>query len=123
MTPTRLVSYPKEQPASPAPGTPETSSDTKQPTIRLFRPSPPAFKELRQLDQPGNARFDTVKVEPAPSVPPAQISPPYPVSIAKIKTELLPVPVYAQPENRRTIQIAAGCCGVRWNLVVTVHDG
>jgi len=45
MTPTRLVSYPKEQPASPAPGTPETSSDTKQPTIRLFRPSPPAFKD------------------------------------------------------------------------------
>ena len=126
MMPTRLVSHPKEQPALPTSGAPETSSEAKQPTIRLFRASPPPFKELRQLDQPGNARNDTVTVAPAPSVPSAQISPSYAVSIAKIETELPPVPAYAQPENRRTIQIAAGvaaCVGILLLLYMTANLG
>jgi hypothetical protein len=126
LMPTRLVSRPKEQPASPAPSAPEESSDAKQPTIRLFRAAPPPFKELRQFDQPGNARIDTVTVEPAPSDPPTQISPSYPVSIAKIRTELPPVPVYVQPENRRTIRIAAGvaaCVGILLLLYMTANLG
>jgi Tfp pilus assembly protein PilZ len=126
MMPARLVSHPKDQLASTAPSAPEEASDAKQPTIRLFRATPPPFKELRQLDQPGNVRIDTVTVEPALSAPPAQISTPNAVSIAKIKTELPSVPVSAQTENRRTIQIAAGaaaCVGILLLLYMTANLG
>lgn len=122
LTPTRFVSYPKEQPQAAAPSVSavDDSVDAKQPTIRFLRTIPVENQpESRQMDQAHVAQRGAVRpssdsqihLTSAPAISSAS-----PGSAAPVDNVLRAVPMLlVLQKNRRAIQVAAGvvaCVGI-----------
>jgi hypothetical protein len=118
LMPSRLLSYPKEQPkpAAPPANVHEESLGAQQPTIRFLR-TIPAQNDVPSVAQ---TRTDQVQVLRAASDPQMQftsspaISSPSVAPVDKVMLRALPMLVVLQ-KNRRVIQVTAGvaaCIGI-----------
>ncbi len=133
MTPTRLVSYPKEQRKPielPAPA-PEIPRDAKPPAVRLFRPIPPESsidsRPMNPVIQDVPAQVDQAQIVHAPIDSPAVFSPPSTASVTPGNHTLAPMSALTSEQaNRRTMQISAGvaaCIGILLLLFMTATMG
>jgi hypothetical protein len=130
LMPTRLVSYPKEQPKPAAPSaiTPQEPLDAKQPTIRFLRTIPVEKpKESSQIDQIPVAQAETVHAVSDSQIQIAPVRSVSPASVTLLNRTYSALPILqALPKNRQATRMIAGvaaCAGILVLLYMTTSLG